>query len=95
MRDATLSHYPASYSEVCDTFRPVSLGKTNRLGRERFIHFLVPSPAPSLIAEHVVGRTTSLHREQTSPGRVLASPAAFTLRPQQSNSRTMRVESLW
>ena len=44
MRDATLSTYPASYSEVCDTFRPRLAGaRRTDSGRERFIHFFVPS----------------------------------------------------
>ncbi len=54
MRNTTLGTYPASYSEVCDTFRP-RLGSARRTdsGRERFIHFLVPSPVRSrFVAEH-------------------------------------------
>src|ERR1700677_459786 len=54
MRNTTLSTYPASYSELCDTFRP-RLGSARRTdpGRERFIHFLVPSPVRSrFVAEH-------------------------------------------
>ncbi|HJY17987.1 MAG TPA: hypothetical protein VJ353_10160, partial [Xanthobacteraceae bacterium] len=48
MRHTTLSTYPASYSELCDAFRP-RLGSARRTdsGRERFIHFLVPSPVRS------------------------------------------------
>src|ERR1700730_6190960 len=55
MRDTTLSTYPASYSEVCDTFRPRLAGaRRTDSGRERFIHFLVPSPVRSrFVAEHV------------------------------------------
>src|SRR5713226_4807419 len=55
MRDATLNTYPASYSEVCDTFRPRLAGaRRTDSGRERFIHFLVPSPVRRrFIAEHV------------------------------------------
>jgi hypothetical protein len=55
MRDATLSAYPASYSEVCDTFRPRLAGaRRTDSGRERFIHFLIPSPVRRrFIAEHV------------------------------------------
>jgi hypothetical protein len=55
MRDATLSTYPASYSEVCDTFRPRLAGaRRTDSGRERFIHFLIPSPVRRrFIAEHV------------------------------------------
>ena len=55
MRDATLSTYPASYSEVCDTFRPRLAGaRRTDSGGERFIHFLVPSPVRRrFIAEHV------------------------------------------
>src|ERR1700726_4016467 len=55
MRDATLSSFPASYSEVCDTFRPRLAGaRRTDSGRERFIHFLVPSPVRRrFIAEHV------------------------------------------
>src|SRR5882672_5640519 len=55
MRDATLSTYPASYSEVCDTFRPRLAGaRRTDSGRERFIHFLVPSPVRNrFVAEHV------------------------------------------
>src|SRR3984893_1704060 len=54
MRDATLSTYPASYSEVCDTFRPRLAGaRRTDSGRERFIHFLVPSPVRNrFVAEH-------------------------------------------
>src|SRR5450631_406011 len=38
MRDTTLSTYPASYSEVCDTFRPrIAFAKRTDSGRERFI----------------------------------------------------------
>ena len=54
MRNTTLSTYPASYSELCDAFRP-RLGMTRRTesGRERFIHFLVPSPVRDrFVAEH-------------------------------------------
>src|ERR1700736_3571975 len=55
MRDATLRTYPASYSEVCDTFRPRLAGaRRTDSGRERFIHFLVPSPVRSrFVSEHV------------------------------------------
>src|SRR6202047_5167644 len=55
MRNAALSTYPASYSEVCDTFRPRLAGaRRTDSGRERFIHFLVPSPVRGrLVAEHV------------------------------------------
>src|SRR5258708_6257556 len=55
MRDATLSTYPASYSEVCDTFRPRLAGaRRTDSGRERFIHFLIPSPVRRrFIAEHM------------------------------------------
>src|SRR5712671_4968112 len=54
MRDATLSTYPASYSEVCDTFRPrLTRARRTDSGRERFIDFLVPSPVRSrFVAEH-------------------------------------------
>src|ERR1700730_17561587 len=54
MRDTTLSTYPASYSEVCDTFRPRLAGaRRTDSGRERFIHFLVPSPVRNrFVAEH-------------------------------------------
>jgi hypothetical protein len=54
MRNTTLSTYPASYSELCDTFRP-RLGVARRTvsGGERFIHFLVPSSVRSrFVAEH-------------------------------------------
>jgi hypothetical protein len=55
MRNATLSTYPASYSEVCDTFRPrLACAKRTDSGRERFIHFLIPSPVRGrFVAEHV------------------------------------------
>ena len=55
MRDATLRTYPASYSEVCDTFRPrLACARRTDSGRERFIHFLIPSPVRRrFIAEHV------------------------------------------
>jgi hypothetical protein len=54
MGDATLSTYPASYSEVCDTFRPrLASARRTDSGRERFIHFLVPGPVRSrFVAEH-------------------------------------------
>src|SRR5258707_12786697 len=60
MRDATLSTYPASYSEVCDTFRPrLAFARRIDSGRERFIHFLVSRPVRRrFVAEHVSeGRT--------------------------------------
>ena len=55
MRDTTLRTYPASYSEVCDTFRPrLAFARRTDSGRERFIDFLVPSPVRSrFVAEHV------------------------------------------
>src|ERR1700726_4389452 len=55
MRDATLSSFPASYSEVCDTFRPRLAGaRRTDSGIERFIHFPVPSPVRRrFIAEQV------------------------------------------
>jgi hypothetical protein len=54
MRHPTLRAYPASYSEVCDTFRPrLARARRTDSGRERFIDFLVPGPARSrLVAEH-------------------------------------------
>src|ERR1700738_707932 len=54
MRYATLKTYPTSYSEVCDTFRPrLACAKRTDSGRERFIHFLVPSPVRRrFVAEH-------------------------------------------
>ena len=69
MRHSTLRTDPASYSEVCDTFRP-RLACTRRTdsGRERFIDFLVPSPVRDrFVAEPRLGRKTSLHRAPTSP----------------------------
>src|SRR6266481_6770952 len=77
MRDATLSTYPASYSEVCDTFRPRLAGaRRTDSGRKRFIHLLVPSPVRRrFVTEHVsegrpafevfkaqVDANTTLHR---------------------------------
>jgi hypothetical protein len=65
MRHATLRTDPASYSEVCDTFRS-RLACTRRTdsGRERFIDFLVPSPVRGrFVAEPRLGRKTSLLRE--------------------------------
>src|SRR6202790_572906 len=55
MRDPTLRTYPASYSEVCDTFRPRLAGaRRTDSGGERFIHFLVPSSVRRrFVAEHV------------------------------------------
>src|ERR1700675_3490703 len=55
MRDTTLRAYPASYSEVCDTFRPrFAFAKRTDSGRERFIDFVVPGPVRSrFVAEHV------------------------------------------
>src|SRR5580692_5956865 len=54
MQNTTLSTYPASYSEVCDTFRPrLAVAKRTDSGRERFIDFLVASPVRSrFVAEH-------------------------------------------
>src|SRR6266481_4221437 len=54
MRNATLRTYPASYSEVCDTFRPrLACARRTDSGRERFIDFLVPGPVRSrFVAEH-------------------------------------------
>src|ERR1700692_3148875 len=54
MRNTTLSTYPASYSEVCDTFRPrIACARRTDSGRERFIDFLVPSPVRNrFVAEH-------------------------------------------
>src|ERR1700736_4768554 len=54
MRYSTLRTYPASYSEVCDAFRPrLARAKRTVSGRERFIDFLVPSPLRSrFVAEH-------------------------------------------
>src|SRR5271163_2327045 len=54
MRNTTLSTYPASYSELCDTFRPrLGMARRTDSGRERFIHFLVPSPVRKrFVAEH-------------------------------------------
>src|SRR3984893_11289598 len=55
MRDTTLRTYPASYSELCDTFRPrFASAKRTVSGRARFIDFLVPGPARKrFVAEHV------------------------------------------
>src|ERR1700681_1475263 len=55
MRHPTLRTYPASYSELCDTFRPrLACARRTDSGRERFIDFLVPSPVRSrFVAEHV------------------------------------------
>jgi hypothetical protein len=54
IRHSTLSTHPASYSEVCDTFRPrLALARRTDSGRERFIHFLVPSSVRNrFVAEH-------------------------------------------
>src|SRR5271168_4289365 len=54
MRNTTLNTYPASYSELCDTFRPrLGMARRTDSGRERFIHFLVPSPVRDrFVAEH-------------------------------------------
>src|ERR1700692_3112246 len=63
MRDTTLRAYPASYSEVCDTFRPrLARARRTDSGRERFIDFLVPIPVRSrFVAEHVSeGRPASI-----------------------------------
>src|SRR5277367_5331559 len=63
MQDTTLGTYPASYSEVCDTFRPrLAVAKRTDSGRERFIHLLVHSPVRSrFIAEHASeGRPASI-----------------------------------
>jgi hypothetical protein len=48
MRNTTLSTYPTSYSELCDSFRP-RLGSARRTdsGRERFVDSLVLSPVRS------------------------------------------------
>jgi hypothetical protein len=55
MQYATLRTYPASYSEVCDTFRPrLACAKRTDSGGERFIDFLVPgSVRKRFVAEHV------------------------------------------
>ena len=63
MRDTTHSTYPASYSEVCDTFRPrLAVAKRTDSGGERFIDFLVRSPVRSrFVAEHASeGRPASI-----------------------------------
>ncbi len=54
MRHPTLRTYPASYSELCDTFRPrLARARRTDSGRERFIDFLVPSPVRGrFVAEH-------------------------------------------
>src|SRR5258708_17301841 len=54
MRHSTLRAYPASYSEVCDTFRPrLACARRTDSGGERFIDFLVPGPVRSrFVAEH-------------------------------------------
>jgi hypothetical protein len=54
MRHPTLRAYPASYSEICDTFRPrLARARRTDSGRERFIDFLVPGPVRSrFVAEH-------------------------------------------
>src|ERR1700689_4093052 len=54
MRNTTLSTYPASYSELCDTFRPrLGMARRTDSGRERFVHFLVPSPVRNrFVTEH-------------------------------------------
>jgi hypothetical protein len=54
MRYTTLRTDPASYSEVCDTFRP-RLARARRTvsGRERFIDFLVPGSVRNrFVAKH-------------------------------------------
>src|SRR5712671_3626494 len=73
MGNATLSTYPPSYSEVCDTFRPrLACAKRTDSGRERFIHFLIPSPVRRrFIAEHVSeGRPACIKNRlrQAGPG---------------------------
>src|SRR6267378_5356314 len=73
MRNATLSTYPPSYSEVCDTFRPrLACAKRTDSGRERFIHFFIPSPVRRrFIAEHVSeGRPACIKNRlrQAGPG---------------------------
>src|SRR5579863_5271422 len=63
MRNTTLSTYPASYSELCDIFRPrLAVAKRTDSGRERFIDFLVASPVRSrFVAEHASeGRPASI-----------------------------------
>src|ERR1700689_2455354 len=54
MRNTTISTYPTSYSELCDTFRPrLGMARRTDSGRERFIDFLVPSPVRNrFVAEH-------------------------------------------
>src|SRR6202161_4337099 len=74
MRDATLSTYPASYSEVCDTFRPrLACARRTDSGRERFVDFLVPSPVRSrFVAEHASeGRPACIEDglRQAGPGK--------------------------
>src|ERR1700676_3882213 len=71
MQDTTLRAYPASYSEVCDTFRPrLACARRTDSGRERFIHFLIPSPVRGrFIAEHVSeGRPASIENRLRQAG---------------------------
>jgi hypothetical protein len=63
MRNTTLSTYPAPYSELCHTFRPrLGMARRTDSGRERFIHFLVPSSVRDrFVAEHAPeGRPASI-----------------------------------
>jgi S1/P1 Nuclease len=55
MRHPTLRTSPASYSELCDAFRPrLARAKRTDSGRARFIDFLVPGSVRSrFVAEHV------------------------------------------
>ncbi len=71
MRCATLRTDPASYSEVCDTFRPrLARARRTDSGRERFIHFLVPSSVRSrFVAEHTSeGRPASIQNRLRQAG---------------------------
>src|ERR1700722_331501 len=43
MRDTTLRTYPASYSEVCDTFRP-RLARARAIGRTAYGRPVIPLP---------------------------------------------------
>jgi hypothetical protein len=82
MRDATLSTYPASYSEVCDTLRPrLACARRTDSGRERFIHFLVPSSVRNL------DKTLKLAETSTFSPPMFKDPASSARRTERATGR--------
>jgi hypothetical protein len=90
MRNTTLNTYPASYSELCDPFRPrLGMARRTDSGRERFIHLLVPSPARyRSVTEHAsevrrLASFTSTLCASEFPGQVLEEPRVLDLLPRR------------